>query len=120
MQPASVDETARHGPSLANWIIQLGACQLVAGTIPAACDKHHSVGQQRCRVPMACGAEAAGDCPGPADRIVEFRARVVAAIAAHDEYLAIAQQRRGVTEACNVQVAGGGPSSSCRVVELRG
>ena len=40
-----------------------------------ACDEHLAVGQQRRRVSIARGGEAAGGRPGPARRIVEFRAR---------------------------------------------
>ena len=38
------------------------------------CDKHLAVGQQGRRVNLARGAEAAGRRPGPAGRIVQFRA----------------------------------------------
>ena len=47
--------------------------------IDSACDEHLAVGQQRRRVNVACGGEAAGGRPGPARRIVEFRARESAA-----------------------------------------
>ena len=62
---------------------------------------------------IACGGEAAGGRPGPARRIVEFRARESAAVAvstACDEHLAVGQQRRRVTRACGGEAAGGRPS----------
>ena len=47
--------------------------------VAAACDEHLAVGQQCRRVINACSGEAAGGCPGPGCRIVEFRAREIAA-----------------------------------------
>ena len=46
-----------------------------------------------------------GGCPGPARRIVEFRAREIAAVAnsSCDEHLAVGQQRRG----CDLRGTGG-------------
>src|SRR5438477_1199816 len=45
------------------------------GAEEAACDEHFAVGQQRLCVSIAPGGEAAGSAPGPAGRIVQFRAR---------------------------------------------
>ena len=86
-----------------------------------ACDEHLAVGQQRRRVTIACGGEAAGGRPGPARRIVEFRARESADCcqSACDEHLAVGQQRRRVTIACGGEAAGGRPGPARRIVEFR-
>ncbi len=49
-------------------------------TYVTRCDEHLAVGQQRRRVKIACGVEAACGRPGPARRIVQFRAREIAAV----------------------------------------
>src|SRR5205814_640496 len=46
----------------------------VLGVDEAACDEHLAVGQQRRRVTIPPGGEAAGGAPGPAGWIVQFRA----------------------------------------------
>ena len=63
-------------------------------------DQHLAVGQQRRRVIVPCGVEAARGTPGPGSRIVQFRARESAAavISSRDEHLAVGQQRRRVIE----------------------
>ena len=45
-----------------------------AAGIMSPCHQHLAVGQQRRRVNVACGVEAAGGSPGPARRVVQFRA----------------------------------------------
>ena len=85
-----------------------------------ACDEHLAVGQQRRRVSSACGGEAAGGRPGPARRIVEFRAREKPMPStACDEHLAVGQQRRRVKLACGGEAAGGRPGPARRIVEFR-
>ena len=94
----------------------------MAAAVVTACDEHLAVGQQRRRVTIACGGEAAGGRPGPARRIVEFRARESASRyrAACDEHLAVGQQRRRVIEAaCGGEAAGGRPGPARRIVEFR-
>ena len=70
---------------------------------------------------IACGGEAAGGRPGPARRIVEFRARESSrsVITACDEHLAVGQQRRRVILACGGEAAGGRPGPGRRIVEFR-
>ena len=89
--------------------------------IKSACDEHLAVGQQRRRVNIACGGEAAGGRPGPARRIVEFRARERRCCynPACDEHLAVGQQRRRVIIACGGEAAGGRPGPARRIVEFR-
>ena len=84
-------------------------------------DEDLAVGQQRRRVEVACGVQAAGGGPGVGRRVVQLRAGQIAAVAvaAGDEDLAVVQQRRRVIEACGVQAAGGGPGVGRRVVQLR-
>ena len=59
---------------------------------------------------LACDAEAAGRRPGPARRIVEFRAReenvAAVVITSCDEHLAVGQQRRRMIKAAGVEAAG--------------
>ena len=57
---------------------------------------------------MACGPEAAGGGPGPAGRIVQFRAREITAAAksSSHEHLAAGQQRRHVQIAWGAEAAG--------------
>ena len=70
---------------------------------------------------MASGLEAARGCPGPAGRVVEFRARG-SATAIHSpcyQHHAIGQQGRGVRIASGVEAARGCPGPAGRIVELR-
>src|SRR5437764_5572176 len=78
------------------------------GVDEAACDEHFAVGQQRLCVIIPPGGEAAGGAPGPAGRIVQFRApeRNVRASTACDEHLAVGQQGRRATGS-----AGGGAAA---------
>ena len=88
----------------------------------SSCDEHLAVGQQRRRVQIACGAEAAGGGPGPAGRIVQFRARRelrLSLCSSCDEHLAVGQQRRRVKAACGAEAAGGSPGPAGRIVEFR-
>ena len=59
-------------------IEQFRAREKAAGAI-STCHEHLAVRQERRRVKFACGAEAAGGGPGPAGRIVQFRAREIVA-----------------------------------------
>ena len=69
---------------------------------------------------IACGNEVAGGRPGPARRIVEFRAREIETVrTACDEHLAVRQQRRRVTNACGGEAAGGGPGPGRRIIKFR-
>ena len=43
--------------------------------VKSPCNKDHAVLQQRRRVTITCGVEAACGSPGPARRVVQFRAR---------------------------------------------
>ena len=92
----------------------------VAGAI-TACDEHLAVGQQRRRVTIACGGEAAGGRPGPARRIVEFRAREIAVVVA--ARLRRAPCRWAATSPCEIacggEAAGGRPGPARRIVEFR-
>src|SRR5947208_1162815 len=75
-------------------IVELRAHE-VASCTKTSCDEHFTIGQQRRRVLVACGGEAAGQSPGPARRIVEFRARESTAEiiieTSRDEHLAVRQ-----------------------------
>ena len=72
----------------------------------SSCDEHLAVGQQRRRVKLACGAEAAGGAPGAGGRIVQLRAREIAdaVTSSRDEHLAVGQQRRRVMIACGARL----------------
>ena len=70
----------------------------------------------------AYGSEAAGGSPGPARRIVQFRARrriegVIKSPCNKD--LAIGQQGRRVTVACCVEAASESPGPDRRIVQFR-
>ena len=68
----------------------------------------------------ARGVEVARGGPSSARRIVQLRAREIAAIVPScDEHLAVGQQRRRVFKARGVEVARGGPSSARWIVQLR-
>ena len=84
----------------------------------SASDEHLAVGQQRRRVIDACGVEAAGRCPGPDGRVVEFRAGKAASaiVSPCDQHLAVGQQGRRVTRACGVEAAGGRPGPGGGIV----
>ena len=45
-----------------------------AAAIISPCHQHLAVGQQRRRVKLACGVEAARGSPAPAGRVVQLRA----------------------------------------------
>ena len=88
------------------------------------CDEHLAVGQQRRRVNDRVRSPRLPVArPGPAGRIVQFRAREradVAVVPAGDEHLAVGQQRRRVERACG----GRGCRSRCpgparRIVQFR-
>ncbi len=67
-------------------------------------------------------AKAAAGRPGPARRVIEFRAPERAAAGRApgcDEHLAIWQQRRRVLRPCVCEAAGGCPGSARRVVQFR-
>ena len=82
-----------------------------APPLSSPCNQHHAVGQQRRRVLIACGVEAARGSPGPARWIVQFRARENAAVEPScDQHLAVGQQRRRVFRARGVEAARGSPS----------
>src|SRR5205809_146428 len=73
-------------------IVEFRACKSTA--VETACDEHLAVGQQYRRVTIACGGEAAADCPSLACRIVEFHACETAddaVVTACDEHLAVGQ-----------------------------
>src|SRR5207253_2568234 len=94
----------------------------VFGVDEAACDEHLAVGQQRRRVTIPPGGEAAGGAPGAAGRVVECRAperKAVGAGTACDEHLAVGQQGRRVKNACGDETAGGRPDAARRIVEFR-
>ena len=86
------------------------------------CHQHLAVGQQRRRVIVACGVEAARGTPGPAGRVVQFRAAKIAAATDRSpchQHLAVGQQRRRVIRACGVEAARGTPRPAGRVVQFR-
>ena len=72
-----------------------------------------------CKSASVC--EAARGRPGPARRIIEFRARESRSKthSACDEHLAVGQQRRRVITACGGEAAGGRPGPARRIVEFR-
>ena len=70
----------------------------------------------------ACDVEIAGGSPGPARRIVQFRARGRGEIAIKPrshKHLAVGQQRRRVQIARGVEIAGGSPAPARRIVQFR-
>ena len=89
--------------------------------VDTACDEHLAVGQQRRRVSIACGGEAAGGRPGPARRIVEFRARE--SVKQLTLRLRRAPCRWAATSpcaiACRGEAAGRRPGPARRIVEFR-
>ena len=90
--------------------------------VKSARDQHLAVGQQRRRVKARAMARLPVAAPGPGRRIVEFRAREIAAAGVNsscDEHLAVGQQRRRVKVACGGEAAGGRPSPARRIVEFR-
>ena len=61
----AVAEAASGRPGPGRRIVQFRARENAAAVV-TPCDEHLAVGQQRRRVTIACGAEAAGGRPGPA------------------------------------------------------
>src|SRR5439155_11954741 len=116
------DEAANRRPSPARRIVQFRAHENVAVgiSVKSSCDQYLAVGQQRRYVTIACGAEAAGGRPGPARRIVQFRARETGAIIKSSCYedLAVSQQRRWVITAGGGDAASASLSPRRRIVDL--
>ena len=84
--------------------------------------QHLPIGEQRGRVTLARGAEAAGWRPFPRGGIVEFRAvqgHIILIEPTHHEDPAVGQQGGGVGIAREVEVARGGPGARSRVVQHR-
>ena len=79
MNIACCVQAARDSPTPARRIVQFRAREDVGrgetGAIMSPGNKDHAVGQQCRCVKSACGVETADDSPGPARRIVKFRAR---------------------------------------------
>ena len=89
---------------------------------PSPCHQHLAVGQQRRRVSTACGSEASGGAPGPAGRVVQFRAGKSSAVDIHSprhQHFTIGQQRRRVNVACGGEAADDVPSPAGWVVQFR-
>ena len=102
-------ETARRRPGPACRIVQFrapGRRRLRKGGDPPR-NQHHPVGQQRRRVLTASGVETARGDPGPACRMVQFRARLNAAGAESpcNQHHPVGQQGRRVLIACGVETA---------------
>src|SRR5206468_11924261 len=99
-------------------VVQFRAVKIVASVVKTSRDEHLAVGQQRRRVNMAWGDEAASGCPGPGGRIVQFRARERAAAArtSCDQKRVVEGQRRRVEMAWGAEVAGGGTGPGGRMV----
>ena len=85
------------------------------------CSQHHAVGQQGRRVLTARGVEAARGRPGPARRVVQFRARqsIVVIKSRCSKHHAVGQQGRRVLAARGVEAARGRPCPVRRVVQFR-
>ena len=70
----------------------------------------------------ARGGEAAGGCPGPGRRIVEFRAREICEAVvktSRDEHLAVGQQRRRVRQRAVARLPVAVQVPAGRIVEFR-
>src|SRR6266852_5633724 len=79
--------------------IQLGAGEVVVVAIQSAGDQHLPVREQGGRVLVARGVQATGAGPGPAGRVVQFRAseEAAATLPGCDEHLPGGEQRCRVT-----------------------
>src|SRR5207248_1121795 len=81
------------------------------------------VGQQRCGVITACDREAAGRRPGPACRIVQFRAREIAVAAVSssscDDHVAVGQRRYRLITASDNEAARRRPSPGPWIIQFR-